>query len=75
MGCGKQQHAGFDPFVRNRMKAIEAGEIKLGYCFNEDAEIITGMNRGESVATTDLRRLDSGTKVQTVYLSTRKPAN
>ena len=57
------------------MKAIEAGEIKLDYRFNEDAEIITGVNRGEPVATIELRRLDSGTKVQTVHLSTRKPSN
>ncbi|HMF79608.1 MAG TPA: hypothetical protein VK604_28360, partial [Bryobacteraceae bacterium] len=50
--------------VKNQ--TVEAREVKLGDRFDEDVEIIFGVNEGESVATTELTRLDSGTRVQIV---------
>ena len=47
-------------------QTVEAREVKLGDRFDEDVEIISGVNEGESVATTELSRLDSGTRVQIV---------
>lgn len=46
--------------------SIEAREVKLGDRFGQDIEIIEGLNEGERVATTQLARLDTGTKVEDV---------
>jgi RND family efflux transporter MFP subunit len=43
---------------------IEAREVKLGDRFDDDVEIISGVEKGETVAVTELPRLDSGSKVQ-----------
>jgi len=43
--------------------AIDAREVKVGDQFGQDLEIIEGLAEGEQVATTQLARLDSGTKV------------
>jgi membrane fusion protein (multidrug efflux system) len=50
--------------IKNQV--VEAREVKLGDRFNEDVEIISGVNEGDFVAITQLNRLDSGTKVQIV---------
>jgi RND family efflux transporter MFP subunit len=42
---------------------IEARDLKLGDRFDEDVEIVEGLERGEQVAVTQLNRLDTGTKV------------
>lgn len=42
---------------------IDAREIKLGDQFGEDVEIIEGVAEGEQIATTQLARLDTGSKV------------
>lgn len=43
---------------------VEARELKLGDRFEEQVEVIEGIREGESVATTQLNRLDTGVKVQ-----------
>ena len=42
---------------------IEAREVKIGDRFEQDVEIIEGLQEGETVAVSQLNRLDSGTKV------------
>ena len=42
---------------------IEARDVKLGDRFDNDVEILEGLEEGEMVATTQLNRLDTGTKV------------
>jgi RND family efflux transporter MFP subunit len=42
---------------------IEARDLKLGDRFNEDVEIVDGLSEGETVALTQLNRLDTGSKV------------
>lgn len=48
--------------VRNGQ--IEAREVKLGDRFDQEVEILEGVEDGEQVATTQLARLDTGTKVR-----------
>lgn len=43
---------------------IEAKEVKLGDRFEQDVEILEGVEAGETVATTMLPRLDTGSKVK-----------
>lgn len=43
--------------------AIETRDVKLGDRFEQQVEIIEGLAEGESVATSQLTKLDSGTKV------------
>jgi RND family efflux transporter MFP subunit len=50
--------------VKNQI--VEAREVKLGDRFDDDVEIISGVSEGDSVAVTQLNRLDTGTKVQIV---------
>jgi RND family efflux transporter MFP subunit len=42
---------------------IEARDIKIGERFENDIEVLEGVMSGESVATTNLPRLDTGSKV------------
>jgi RND family efflux transporter MFP subunit len=42
---------------------IEARDLKLGDRFDDDVEIVSGLEHGESIAVTQLNRLDTGTKV------------
>lgn len=42
---------------------VEAREVKLGDRFEQDVEILEGVEEGEQVAVTQLNRLDTGTKV------------
>jgi RND family efflux transporter MFP subunit len=42
---------------------IEARDLKLGDRFEEDVEVVEGVEEGERVAVTQINRLDSGTKV------------
>jgi RND family efflux transporter MFP subunit len=42
---------------------IEARDIKIGERFENDIEVLEGVSAGESVATTNLPRLDTGSKV------------
>lgn len=44
---------------------IEAREIKLGDRFDQDVEVLEGIQAGEQVATTELNRLDTGSRVRT----------
>jgi multidrug efflux pump subunit AcrA (membrane-fusion protein) len=44
--------------------AIEAREVKLGDRFEEEVEIVSGLEEGEQVATTQVTRLDTGVKVK-----------
>lgn len=43
---------------------IEAREVKLGDNFDQDVEILEGLEQGETVAISELPRLDSGVKVR-----------
>jgi hypothetical protein len=42
---------------------IEARDVKLGDRFENDVEILEGLEPGETIATTQLSRLDTGTRV------------
>jgi RND family efflux transporter MFP subunit len=42
---------------------VEARDVKLGDRFDQDVEIMEGLQNGESVATSQLARLDTGVKV------------
>ncbi|MBI3278725.1 MAG: efflux RND transporter periplasmic adaptor subunit, partial [Acidobacteria bacterium] len=42
---------------------IDAREVKIGDRFDEEIEILEGVEAGELVATTQLNRLDTGTRV------------
>ena len=43
---------------------VEAREVKLGDRFGEEVEVIEGLKDGETVATTQVARLDTGSKVR-----------
>jgi RND family efflux transporter MFP subunit len=43
---------------------IEAREVKLGDRFEQDVEVLEGIQAGEQIATTQLNRLDTGSRVQ-----------
>ncbi len=43
---------------------IEAREVKLGDRFEQDVEVLEGVQAGEQIATTQLNRLDTGSRVQ-----------
>ncbi len=45
---------------------IQAREVKLGDRFGENVEIVEGVQAGERVATTQLAKLDTGSKVRVV---------
>jgi len=42
---------------------VDVRDLKLGDRFDEDIEIVEGLEKGEQVAVTQLNRLDTGTKV------------
>ena len=46
--------------------SIEARDVKTGDRFDNQIEILEGLTQGEQVATTQLNRLDTGTKVRVV---------
>jgi len=50
-------------FVITPGSLIEAREVKTGDRFDEQVEIVDGLREGETVATTQLNRLDTGVKV------------
>ncbi len=43
---------------------IEAREVKIGDHFDQDVEILEGLELGEKIATSELAKLDSGVNVQ-----------
>jgi RND family efflux transporter MFP subunit len=43
---------------------VDARDVKLGDRFDQDVEILEGLKEGEMVATTQLARLDTGTRVE-----------
>ncbi len=47
-----------------RGQQVEAREVKLGDRFDQDVEILDGVREGEQVATTQLARLDTGSRVR-----------
>ncbi|MBC7928606.1 MAG: efflux RND transporter periplasmic adaptor subunit [Bryobacteraceae bacterium] len=53
-------------FVVRNGNTIEAREVKVGDRFDGDVEILEGLQEGDIVATSQLNRLDTGTKVATV---------
>ncbi len=50
--------------VRNGV--VDAREVKLGDRFEQEVEILEGLEDGDQVATTQVARLDTGTKVRVV---------
>ncbi len=50
---------------------IEAREVKVGDRFGDDIEIMEGLNEGDRVATTQVARLDTGSKVEVIGGSER----
>ena len=50
---------------------IEARDVKLGDRFDQDVEVLEGVQEGESVATTQLNRLDTGSRVMRSSQPTR----
>lgn len=54
---------------------VEAREVKLGDRYAQEVEITEGLNEHESVATTQVNRLDTGMKVKVASNSGRTPAN
>lgn len=51
-------------FVVKEDSTIDARELKLGDRFDQNVEVVEGVEEGENVATTQLTRLDTGSKVQ-----------
>lgn len=51
-------------FVIRADNTIESREVKLGDRFGPDVEISEGLNEGDTVATTQIARLDTGVKVK-----------
>jgi multidrug efflux pump subunit AcrA (membrane-fusion protein) len=51
-------------YVVKNGDTIEARELKLGDRYEQDVEVLEGIQEGEQVATTQLMRLDTGVKVQ-----------
>jgi RND family efflux transporter MFP subunit len=47
-----------------RSGVVDARDVKLGDRFDQDVEILEGLKEGEMVATTQLARLDTGTRVE-----------
>ncbi|MBM3745874.1 MAG: efflux RND transporter periplasmic adaptor subunit [Acidobacteria bacterium] len=47
-----------------REHKVEAREVKLGDRFGQDVEILEGVKEGEQVATTQVARLDTGSRVR-----------
>lgn len=45
---------------------VEARDVKIGDRFDQDVEILSGVEQGEQVAVTQINRLDTGSKVRTV---------
>jgi len=43
---------------------VEAREVKVGDRFDQDVEILDGVQDGEQVATTKINLLDTGSKVR-----------
>ncbi len=50
--------------VRNGV--VDAREVKLGDRFEQEVEILEGLEEGEQVATTQVARLDTGSKVRVI---------
>ena len=50
---------------------IEAREVKVGDRFGDDIEIMEGLKEGDRVATTQVARLDTGSKVEVIEGSER----
>jgi RND family efflux transporter MFP subunit len=45
-------------------ETVQAREVKLGDRFEDQVEIVTGVQQGEQVAVTQVQRLDTGSKVR-----------
>lgn len=50
-------------YVVKNNELIEARDIKLGDRFQNDVEVLEGLNQGDTVATTQLTKLDTGSRV------------
>ncbi len=51
-------------YVVKSDETIDARDLKVGDRYDEDVEVIEGLQEGEQVAMTQLTRLDTGTKVR-----------
>lgn len=51
-------------YIVTRANTIEVRDVKLGDRFEQNVEILEGVEDGETVAVTQLSRLDAGAKVQ-----------
>jgi len=45
---------------------IDAREVKLGDRFGEEVEVSEGVKEGEEVATSQISKLDTGTRVKSI---------
>ncbi len=55
--------------------AVEGRDVKLGDRFGQDVEVDEGLNDGETVAVTQVARLDTGSKVRIATGPDRKPGS
>ncbi len=53
---------------------VDARELKLGDRFGEEVEILEGVKAGETVAVTQVQRLDAGTKVRVTTGEGKRPS-
>ena len=53
-------------------EVVETRELKLGDRFNKDVEILEGIDAGDVVATSNLMRIDTGSKVRSSGLEVAK---
>ena len=52
---------------------VEARELKLGDRFGEEVEVMEGVKDGETVAVTQVQRLDTGTKIRVTTGDAKRP--
>jgi RND family efflux transporter MFP subunit len=58
-----------------RDETVEARDVKLGDRFDQEVEILEGVREGERVATTQVARLDTGTKVRVASTVAERSSN
>jgi multidrug efflux pump subunit AcrA (membrane-fusion protein) len=61
-------------YVVKSDETIDARDLKLGDRYDQDVEVVEGLQEGEQVATTQLNRLDTGTKVRIAAATRDDPA-
>jgi RND family efflux transporter MFP subunit len=61
-------------YVVKSDETIDARDLKLGDRYDQEVEVVEGLQEGEQVATTQLNRLDTGTKVRIAAATRDDPA-